>query len=114
MHPDALTIDTVVARFRPAGRPVGRPTPQSLEPLLEMSRARRRRRPAGRPVAAGVPEDARAKPPRVAPSRARKTRDGRRSGADTVAPGLGRAEGPGRPGRVGTSETGLEPDCVIK
>jgi hypothetical protein len=69
--PDALTIDTVVARFREQGDPWAASVPQSLEPLLEMS---------GRDFAAGLVDapwppvypKMPGEPPRVAPSRARK------------------------------------------
>jgi DNA ligase D len=71
VHPDDLTIDTVVDRFRRQGDPWAGSRPQSLEPLLEMSR---RDLAAGLldapwpPVYPKMPGE----PPRVAPSRARK------------------------------------------
>ncbi len=69
--PDALTIDTVVARFREQGDPWAASVPQSLEPLLEMS---------ARDFADGLVDapwppvypKMPGEPPRVAPSRARK------------------------------------------
>jgi DNA ligase D len=73
IHPDELTMDTVVARFQAQGDPWAGAAPQSLEPLLEMSR---RDFAAGLvdapwpPVYPKMPGE----PPRVAPSRARKTR----------------------------------------
>ena len=72
IHPDVLTMDVVEARFRERGDPWAGATPQSLEPLLEMSR---RDTAAGLadapwpPVYPKMPGE----PPRVAPSRARKT-----------------------------------------
>jgi DNA ligase D len=72
IHPDVLTMDTVVDRYRAQGDPWAGSTPQSLEPLLEMSR---RDFEAGLvdapwpPVYPKMPGE----PPRVAPSRARKT-----------------------------------------
>jgi DNA primase len=73
--PDALTIDTVVTRFRSQGDPWAGSTPQSLEPLLEWSA----RDLAGGlldapwpPVYPKMPGE----PPRVAPSRARKPAEG--------------------------------------
>jgi DNA ligase D len=69
--PDVLTMDRVVARFCEGGDPWAEATPQSLEPLLEMSR---------RDLSSGL-EDAPwppvypkmpGEPRRVAPSRARK------------------------------------------
>ena len=71
IHPDVLTMDVVEARFRDRGDPWAGATPQSLEPLLEMSR---RDAAAGLadapwpPVYPKMPGE----PPRVAPSRARK------------------------------------------
>jgi DNA ligase D len=70
--PDALTIDTVVDRYQSQGDPWARSTPQSLQPLLDLSR---RDAAAGLldapwpPVYPKMPGE----PPRVAPSRARKT-----------------------------------------
>jgi DNA ligase D len=69
--PDALTIDTVVARYRSLGDPWQASTPQSLEPLLDLAR---RDAAAGLadapwpPVYPKMPGE----PPRVAPSRARR------------------------------------------
>jgi DNA ligase D len=71
IRPDELTMDTVVARYRSHGDPWAGAAPQSLEPLLEMSR---RDFAAGLvdapwpPVYPKMPGE----PPRVAPSRARK------------------------------------------
>jgi DNA primase len=71
VHPDELTMDTVVDRFRRQGDPWAGSRPQSLEPLLEMSR---QDLAAGLldapwpPVYPKMPGE----PPRVAPSRARK------------------------------------------
>jgi DNA ligase D len=72
VHPDVLTMDVVVDRFRTLGDPWVGAAPQSLEPLLEMSR---------RDLAAGLADapwppvypKMPGEPPRVAPSRARKT-----------------------------------------
>jgi DNA ligase D len=72
VHPDVLTMDTVVDRYRAQGDPWAGSTPQSLDPLLEMSR---RDFEVGLvdapwpPVYPKMPGE----PPRVAPSRARKT-----------------------------------------
>ena len=72
IHPDPLTMDVVEARFEERGDPWAGATPQSLEALLEMSR---RDTAAGLadapwpPVYPKMPGE----PPRVAPSRARKT-----------------------------------------
>ena len=71
VHPDALTMDTVVERYRSIGDPWAGAAPQSLEPLLEMSR---------RDLASGLVDapwppvypKMPGEPPRVAPSRARK------------------------------------------
>jgi DNA ligase D len=71
IHPDALAMDTVVARYHEQGDPWGSARPESLEPLLEMSQ---------RDTAAGLPDapwppvypKMPGEPPRVAPSRARK------------------------------------------
>ena len=72
IHPDELTMDTVVARCRGRRATPGRAAmPQSLEPLLDLSR---------RDAAAGLPDapwppvypKMPGEPPRVAPSRARK------------------------------------------
>jgi DNA ligase D len=72
IHPDVLTMDAVEARFLERGDPWAGAIPQSLEPLLEMSQ---RDTAAGLadapwpPVYPKMPGE----PPRVAPSRARKT-----------------------------------------
>jgi hypothetical protein len=65
-------MDTVVSRYQSHGDPWSGAAPQSLEPLLEMS---------GRDLAAGLADapwppvypKMPGEPPRVAPSRARKT-----------------------------------------
>jgi DNA ligase D len=70
IHPDVLTMDTVVARYQSQGDPWAAAAPQSLEPLLDMSR---------RDLAAGLVDapwppvypKMPGEPPRVAPSRAR-------------------------------------------
>ncbi len=73
VQPDLLTMDVVAARFAEEGDPWAAATPQSLEPLLDMSR---RDAEAGLldapwpPVYPKMPGE----PPRVAPSRARKAR----------------------------------------
>ena len=88
-------------RARPARegrRPVGRActtTPQSLEPLLALHRARPRRRADGRPVAARLPEAAR----RTAPGRSEPGEEGLGPGAGIPPSGgrrPGHAESPGR------------------
>ena len=72
VDPDAMTMDAVMTRFREQGDPWSGSTPQSLDPLLELSR---RDTAAGLadapwpPVYPKMPGE----PPRVAPSRARKT-----------------------------------------
>src|SRR5690242_8049489 len=72
IHPDVLTMDVALARFLERGDPWAGAAPQSLEPLLEMSR---RDTAAGLadapwpPVYPKMPGE----PRRVAPSRARKT-----------------------------------------
>jgi DNA ligase D len=71
IHPDELTLDVVAERWRAEGDPWAGAEPQSLEPLLELSR---------RDAAAGLPDapwppvypKMPGEPPRVAPSRARK------------------------------------------
>jgi DNA ligase D len=73
VQPDLLTMDTVAARFESGGDPWAAAVPESLEPLLDMSR---RDTAAGLldapwpPVYPKMPGE----PPRVAPSRARKVR----------------------------------------
>jgi DNA ligase D len=74
IEPDALTIDTVPPRFASAGDPwaTTETEPQSLEPLLEMSahdRASGLTDAPWPPVYPKMPGE----PPRVAPSRAKKT-----------------------------------------
>jgi DNA ligase D len=72
VYPDVLTMDVVEGRFLERGDPWAGATPQSLEPMLEMSR---RDTAAGLadapwpPVYPKMPGE----PRRVAPSRARKT-----------------------------------------
>ncbi len=72
VHPDALTMDRVVARYHDQGDPWGAATPQSLEPLLEMSRRDAANGLADAPWPPVYPKMP-GEPPRVAPSRARKT-----------------------------------------
>jgi DNA ligase D len=74
IHPDVLTIDTVPARLREHGDPWAPMTgdPQSLDPLLELherDRADGLQDAPWPPVYPKMPGE----PPRVAPSRARKT-----------------------------------------
>jgi DNA ligase D-like protein (predicted polymerase) len=74
VHPDELTIATVPARVREQGDPWAaiNDAPQSLEPLLEMherDRADGLQDAPWPPVYPKMPDE----PPRVAPSRARKT-----------------------------------------
>jgi DNA ligase D len=75
VHPDELTMDTVPGRVGAGGDPWAITPPCSLEPLLELSR---RDAAAGLadapwpPVYPKMPGE----PPRVAPSRARKSPDG--------------------------------------
>jgi DNA ligase D len=76
IEPNALTIATVPERVRAAGDPWARMSdaPQSLEPLLALHE---RDTAAGLPDAAWPPVYPKmpGEPPRVAPSRARKTRE---------------------------------------
>jgi len=74
--PDELTIDTVPERVRDGGDPWAAMTddPQSLDPLLELherDRANGLQDAPWPPVYPKMPDE----PPRVAPSRARKTSD---------------------------------------
>jgi DNA ligase D len=71
IHPDNLTMDTVVARYRDQDDPWGPATPESLEPLLEMSRRDLASGLADAPWPPVYPKMP-GEPPRVAPSRARK------------------------------------------
>jgi DNA ligase D len=76
IEPDVLTIDTVPARVRDSGDPWAVMTdhPQSLDPLLELherDRADGLQDAPWPPVYPKMPDE----PPRVAPSRARKTPD---------------------------------------
>jgi DNA primase len=72
IQPDVLTIETVPARISANGDPWAEMAPQSLEPLLAMHE---RDTAAGLPDAAWPPVYPKmpGEPPRVAPSRARKT-----------------------------------------
>jgi DNA ligase D len=72
IHPDMLTMDVVEARFRERGDPWALATPQSLEPLLAMSRRDLADGLADAPWPPVYPKMP-GEPPRVAPSRARKT-----------------------------------------
>jgi DNA ligase D len=72
VQPDTLTIDSVTERYRRGGDPWAGSTPQSLEPLLEMSRADLAGGLADAPWPPVYPKMP-GEPPRVAPSRARKT-----------------------------------------
>jgi DNA ligase D len=76
IHPDALTIDTVPERVRVGGDPWDGSPLNSLEPFLEMSRGDLEQRglqdAPWPPVYPKMPGE----PPRVAPSRARKPKDG--------------------------------------
>jgi DNA ligase D len=76
IEPDVLTIDTVPARVRESGDPWALITdhPQSLDPLLELherDRGNGLQDAPWPPVYPKMPDE----PPRVAPSRARKTPD---------------------------------------
>jgi DNA ligase D len=71
IHPDDLAMDAVVSRYQSQGDPWADAAPQSLEPLLEMSRrdfANGLVDAPWPPVYPKMPGE----PPRVAPSRARK------------------------------------------
>jgi DNA ligase D len=75
IHPDELTVATVPARVASAGDPWGESAPQSLEPLLEMSRADFANGLVDAPWPPVYPKMP-GEPPRVAPSRARKPSPG--------------------------------------
>jgi DNA ligase D-like protein (predicted polymerase) len=72
IHPDALTIATVPMRVTASGDPWDQAVPQSLEPLLAMHT---RDTEAGLSEAPWPPQypKVEGEPPRVAPSRAKKT-----------------------------------------
>jgi DNA primase len=72
IHPDMLTMDVVEARYREQGDAWAGAAPQSLEPLLEMSRRDTADGLADAPWPPVYPKMP-GEPPRVAPSRARKT-----------------------------------------
>jgi DNA ligase D len=72
IHPDVLTMDVVEARFRERGDPWAAAPPQSLEPLMDMSRRDAASGLADAPWPPVYPKMP-GEPPRVAPSRARKT-----------------------------------------
>jgi DNA ligase D len=72
IEPDGLTMDVVVDRFGQAGDPWAGAVPQSLEPLLDMSRRDLASGLADAPWPPVYPKMP-GEPPRVAPSRARKT-----------------------------------------
>jgi DNA ligase D len=71
IHPDELTLASVPPRVAAAGDPWAGAVPQSLEPLLEMSRADAESGLADAPWPPVYPKMP-GEPPRVAPSRARK------------------------------------------
>jgi DNA ligase D len=71
VHPDDFTMATVPARVAATGDPWGASMPQSLEPLLEMSRADFANGLVDAPWPPVYPKMP-GEPPRVAPSRARK------------------------------------------
>jgi DNA ligase D len=71
IHPDDLTMATVPARVAAAGDPWAASTAQSLEPLMEMSRADFANGLVDAPWPPVYPKMP-GEPPRVAPSRARK------------------------------------------
>jgi DNA ligase D len=71
IHPDELTVDTVPGRLVEKGDPWGDAPRQSLEPLLDMSRADFANGLVDAPWPPVYPKMP-GEPPRVAPSRARK------------------------------------------
>lgn len=75
VEPDSLTIATVPARLASTGDPWASRTPQSLEPLLERSRADLASGLMDAPWPPVYPKMP-GEPPRVAPSRAKRTIDG--------------------------------------
>jgi len=74
IHPDQFTIASLAARLETVGDPwLGMPgQPQSLRPLLEMSARDSERGLPDAPWPPVYPKQP-GEPPRVAPSRARKT-----------------------------------------
>ena len=76
IDPDVLTLDTVPRRVAETGDPWAGVEPQSLEPVLDM--ARRDAEERGLPDAPWPPVYPKmpGEPPRVAPSRAKKPKDG--------------------------------------
>jgi DNA ligase D len=72
VEPDALTIETVPARFADQGDPWAGAAPASLDPLLEMVERDVQNGLADAPWPPVYPKMP-GEPPRVAPSRARKT-----------------------------------------
>jgi DNA ligase D len=72
IHPDDLTLATVPGRVAAQGDPWADSVPQSLEPLLERARADTESGLADAPWPPVYPKMP-GEPPRVAPSRARKT-----------------------------------------
>ena len=74
IHPDQFTIASLAARLEAVGDPwLGMPgQPQSLQPLLEMSERDKQRGLPDAPWPPVYPKQP-GEPPRVAPSRARKT-----------------------------------------
>ncbi|MEC3976067.1 non-homologous end-joining DNA ligase [Amycolatopsis sp. H20-H5] len=71
VEPDSLTLATVPARVAERGDPWGQRSPQSLEPLLELSRKDMASGLMDAPWPPVYPKQPN-EPPRVAPSRARK------------------------------------------
>lgn len=78
IHPDAMTIASVPTRVAAGGNPWAQMAPQSLEPLLALHQ---RDTEAGLPEAPWPPQYPKVpgEPPRVAPSRAKKSTTSRAS-----------------------------------